>query len=400
MENLLLTTTFPPHTGGIAAYLEGLARTLGTRGHDLEVVACGVSPPAEPPRSRPRPYGLRYVEGATPPFGGRAGEACTPLRKLSLALLHVRRCLLGRRMVASMLDRMDDQPPGVCVGVWNEIAHGWCSGLRRRGVPYRIFAYGLEVVRPLDVVRRRWRIDDFRSAEVVYACSRATADLLRRRVGQVDVRVVYPGVTEPTDRGAVDRDSGRLREDLGIAPDERVLVTVGRLVRRKGVHRVLRALGACESEGACARYVVAGDGPERGRLENLCHDLGLERRVDFLGRVDEQTKWAVYELGDLFLMPLDEPTADDWEGFGIVLLEAAVMGLPAVAGSGGGAAEAVRHGVTGYLVEPGDQEELIAAVRALLRDPEVLRRMGVAARERARTEFTWDRAADDLLMEE
>lgn len=398
MRHVVLTTKFRPTPGGIEQYLHGVAAALAERQEDVRVVACGVDPSGgSGPEGRDGGYGLRYVDGVEALFDGRPARALPGVRTLASAALVLRRYAHGRTTIGSLVERRDGTWPRVYVGVWNEIAHGWCAGLRRRGVPYRLFAYGLEVVRSLDPVRDRWRAADFRSAEVVYACSGPTAALVERTFEGAEARAVRPGVPEPADREAVEAAAAVLRRELAIEPDARVLVTVGRLVRRKGVHRVLEALASPGLDAGSVRYLVVGDGPERERLLRRARELGLEKRVDFLGRVDERTKWAAYEVGDLYVMPSDDQGGTDWEGFGIVYLEAAVMGLPSVAGRSGGAREAVRHGRTGYLVEPDAPAELADALRELVGSPETCRRMGEAARAWARSEFTWGRAAERIL---
>lgn len=395
---MILTTKFGPTPGGIERYLEGLATGLAERGDRVVVMAHGVRPPEGGVRAHGHGagYELQYVDGVQGMFGGRPRDAPPGMRTLASAVLALRRYIRGRRTVAS-LPGHGSEPHRVYVGVWNEVAHGWCASLRRRSVPYRLFAYGREVVRPMDPVRARWRAVDFRSAEVVYACSAATARLVEEAFEGVEAHAVRPGIEEPDGRSEIATAAASLRRNLGISPAERVLVSVGRLVRRKGVHRVLAALASTPLEGAPARYVVVGEGPERDRLNRMSRELGLADRVDFLGRVDDTTKWAVYELGDLFVMSADDEGGTDWEGFGIVYLEAAVMGLPAVAGRSGGAPEAVRDGVTGLLVDPRSSDALVGAIAELLGDLETCRRMGEAARSRAESEFSWDRAVARLL---
>lgn len=391
-RHLILTVDFKPMVGGIAQYLHGLAGALTEHG-PVEVVAYGVEPDA----SFAPPYHVRYLPAVERRVGERLGDAFAPLRMLNTALYywHLRADAMRTFERVAELDRGGRQR--VYMGLWSRAAHWWCRRLREAEIPYGLFAYGLELRRELGPVWRRRRSEDVRAARTVFACSEATAGLVRDRYGGVEPVAVPPGITGPDDPEAVREVGRRLRRELDIPEEARVLVTVGRLVRRKGVHRVLEGLASEGLDDPGIRYVVAGSGPDRSRLEGLARRLGVRDRVDFLGHVDEETKWAVHALADVFVMPSGEGEGRDWEGFGIVFLEAAVLGVPSIAGRSGGAGEAVEHGRTGLLVEPDSAAGLREALQKLLHDAGLRRDMGRRARERALREFSWRRAAGKVL---
>jgi phosphatidylinositol alpha-1,6-mannosyltransferase len=164
-------------------------------------------------------------------------------------------------------------------------------------------------------------------------------------------------------------------------------------VPRKGIDTVLGALARVRESVPDVVYVVAGEGPDRERLEELAGRAGVNGSVRFVGAVpnDELALW--YSLGDVFVMPSrSEPP--DVEGFGIVYLEAAACERPVVAARAGGVPDAVADGVSGLLVEPDDEVGLAQALTELLRDPARRADLGRRARERVLSEFTWDRIAD------
>jgi glycosyltransferase involved in cell wall biosynthesis len=150
---------------------------------------------------------------------------------------------------------------------------------------------------------------------------------------------------------------------------------VGRLIPRKGVDRLLRAVGAVASDTPL-RLVIVGSGPEEARLRELAAALGIERAVEFRGFVDQPGLPAVYAAADIFAMPtLDDP-------FGIVLLEAAAAGLPLVASPFAGAsADLVEDGRSGFLANPDDTAAWSDALRRLARDPDLRMRLGARAHE-------------------
>jgi phosphatidylinositol alpha-1,6-mannosyltransferase len=145
-----------------------------------------------------------------------------------------------------------------------------------------------------------------------------------------------------------------------------VLLTVARLVPRKGHDLVLRALVPVLRRVPDVRYRIVGDGPDRARLERLAADLGVAHAVEFLGAVDDVG--AFYRSCDLFVMPSREEEGEV-EGFGIAFIEASASGKPVIGGRSGGVAEAVIDGETGLLVDPHDADALAEAIVALLADP-------------------------------
>jgi phosphatidylinositol alpha-1,6-mannosyltransferase len=142
--------------------------------------------------------------------------------------------------------------------------------------------------------------------------------------------------------------------------------------------------------------VIAGSGRDRARLEARVRARGAPVRM--VGAVPDEELPRLYGVADVFVMACrDRWMGLEQEGFGIVFLEAAACGVAQVAGRSGGADEAVVHGQTGLVVDdPGDSGRVAAALRRLLGDEELRRRMGRAARRRARTGFAWDLLAHRL----
>jgi phosphatidylinositol alpha-1,6-mannosyltransferase len=228
------------------------------------------------------------------------------------------------------------------------------------------------------------------SASAIFANSRNTARKLSALgVPAAKITVVYPGVDA---RRFSETGCGRkLRERL--APNgEILLLTVGRLQRRKGHDLVVRTLELLKGDFPEMRYVVVGDGEEQDRLQQLAGQLGLRDRIEFVGAVAPDQLPAYYAAADIFVHP-NRVDAGEAEGFGIVFLEAAAAGLPTIGGNNGGVPEAIEPGTTGMLVETDDLSELAAAVRTLAMSDSLRRRMGDAGRARVRRQFTWDQSA-------
>jgi phosphatidylinositol alpha-1,6-mannosyltransferase len=231
----------------------------------------------------------------------------------------------------------------------------------------------------------------YQRAAAVIANSRHTAAMVGALgIPESSIHVVYPGV-DP-DRFAPTVDGSDMRRRL--APDgSALLLSVGRLQRRKGHDLAIAALGALGEAARTVKYVIVGDGDERARLEALAVEHGVRERVHFAGEVPAGDLPSYYAACDVFLMP-NRLEGADVEGFGIVFLEAAASERPAIGGRSGGVAEAIAEGETGLLVGGTDPAELAHAIKQLVESPVLRRRMGATGRQRAIDCFSWERAAD------
>lgn len=218
----------------------------------------------------------------------------------------------------------------------------------------------------------RWTI---RFPDRVVAISRATADEIRS-VAKVPVDVIPYTVALPHAPVATASD-GEFR-----------VLFVGRLVERKGVDVLLRALAQLRDLPQI-RAVVVGDGPERQRLEALARDVGVDDRVAFAGRVSDDDLRVHYARASAFALPAIVDARGDTEGLGVVLLEAMNSHIPVIASDAGGIVDIVKHEQSGLLVPPGDALALAAALRRLATDPAQARALGEAGYRRLTEHFTW-----------
>lgn len=166
------------------------------------------------------------------------------------------------------------------------------------------------------------------------------------------------------------------RSSLGLPSGLTAAVTVGRLVARKGIDRLLRVLA--RPECGVLGLVVVGEGPEREALQELARELGIDSRVEFAGFVSEERKWEILASADLYA------SATLHEGFGLVYLEAMRAGLPVVTYDHGGHTDFLVDGETGYLVSDGDDDGLAHSLLWLSRHPHQARRIGRRNRELSR----------------
>jgi glycosyltransferase involved in cell wall biosynthesis len=216
----------------------------------------------------------------------------------------------------------------------------------------------------VDVWQPGARLDNagLRRSELVTTVSEYTRSRLREWSGIPADRVRLLHNTIDLHRFTPGRPPRELVERYGVA-GEKVLLTVGRLSvheRYKGQDRVIGVLGELRRSAGPVRYIVAGSGDDRPRLERLAREKQVSDLVTFAGFVPDEEIQDHYRLADVFVMP------STGEGFGIVFLEAMACGCPVIAGNRDGSVDALAHGELGRLVDPDSPEELLRALRATL----------------------------------
>ena len=195
-------------------------------------------------------------------------------------------------------------------------------------------------------------------------------------------------------------DASSLRASLGLA-DKKVIVSVGRLVHRKGQDHLLEAMPEILKIVPRAHLLLVGEGPYREHLQKLVHQLKLESSVTFIGRIQYQDLPMYICVGDIFAMPSRSRLMGlEVEGLGIVYLEASSCGLPVLAGDSGGAPDAVIQNETGLVVSGTDNKEIASAAVALLTNLEASQKMGTVGRQWIVDNWRWEiwsKAFEELL---
>lgn len=172
------------------------------------------------------------------------------------------------------------------------------------------------------------------------------------------------------------------------------IISLGRLVRRKGFDMTIRALRHMKNKDV--RYIIAGKGPYEKELHFLAGQLGMLDKVHFAGFVADKDLVDFYRSGDIFCMP-SRMRPLDVEGFGITYLEAAACGTPSIGGLGSGAEDAIVDGETGLLVDPDSPQEIAKALDKLYENRLLLQRKGENAAKRAHRDFRWQTISDRLM---
>ncbi|MGH2718693.1 MAG: glycosyltransferase family 4 protein [Actinomycetota bacterium] len=259
---------------------------------------------------------------------------------------------------------------------------------RESGVPYAVSVHGGEFVAGARLARPLMQ-KALGEAAVALPVSSFTEEAIRRLLPHPPPAVIV--------RPGVDTDRFAPSVPPAFAPPGGgpVVLTVCRLIRRKGPATLIAALPRILERHPGATLAIVGGGPDRHRLEHAAVSAGVASSVNFLGPQPWSSIGGFYAAADVFALPTRERFAGlETEGFPLVYLEAAAAGLPVVAGAAGGVRDGVVEGETGMIVDGRSPEETAGAIMGLLDDPARARAMGEAGRQRVLSDFSWERAAD------
>jgi phosphatidyl-myo-inositol dimannoside synthase len=357
----MLASIFPPINGGSAVVYEGLCQ-FSPNG-SVHVLA----PWRHYPTGEEIPGWREHDDAATYPI--TRVELLRPQVVKTRSLLHslwsqiavdlpIRARVLWTAVRLVRKEKIDV----VCVC---ELNSGTWLGLALRhllGTPFINYIHGEEVTTASSYrLYGRRRREYLRRSDAVVAVSNFTRrylidhfgvdpDKIELIVNGVDANRFQPGPKDPA-----------LIARYGLA-GKQVLLTVGRLVERKGIDMTLRAMPAIIARVPDTHYLVVGTGEFEPALRSLVDELGLGAHVTFAGRIPVDELVAHYRLCDLFVMPNRELANHDTEGFGLVFLEANACGKAVVSGQAGGVVEAVRDGETGLTVDGTSATAIAAAI--------------------------------------
>ena len=210
---------------------------------------------------------------------------------------------------------------------------------------------------------------------------------LSSRAGEAMVKIA-PGID--TEHFSPQKDSISLREQLGLT-DKKVIVSVGRLVHRKGQDTLVESLPKILSAVSDAHLLFIGEGPYRDYLMKRADELGVAGAITFIGRIQYAQLPRYICVGDIFAMPSRSRLAGlEVEGLGIVYLEASACGLAVIGGKSGGAPDAVLEGETGFAVDGSSADAVADAAIMLLHNPELAKAMGARGRQWIIDEWRWE----------
>lgn len=280
------------------------------------------------------------------------------------------------------------------------------------GIPYLVYTHGMDVIYSQYSKRKKRLVElILKNADYIITNSRFTKEeLIKLGASDKKITKVYPCPNLiPKEIDLKEKQAILAKYNL---IDKKIILTVSRLVKRKGHDLTIRSLKNVLKVVPNAIYLIIGDGPYRPKLQELTKNLGLQNNVIFLGdknvylsQNDEIELQTFYHACHIFIMParevkelINNKERREAEGFGMVFLEANLFGKPVIGGRSGGQADAIIDGVTGFLVNPKNEQEIASALIKLLANPDLARRLGEQGRERVLREFQWPRQAQKIVQ--
>lgn len=374
MHTLVLTEIFPPTFGGSGRYFSELYSRLP---RDQYLIYAAETPTAA---EYDRTHDLNLVRRPMV-IGDRGIRRYGSLKFYLQTALRVRK--LVKREGIGMIHCGRNLPEGFVGYLVNKLC----------GVPYLFFTHGEDIS-----VSRRSREMTWMTRRVMAAARGAIGNSFNTRRLLIEewgypaerIGVIQPGV-DTTRYVPVPRDEAQ-RTELGWS-GRTVILTVGRLQKRKGQDMMIRALAAIRQSHPSVLYAIIGTGEEDAPLRELAKREGQQDHVQFIGGVSDDRMLQCHQQCDLFALP-NRAVGPDLEGFGIVLLEAQACGKPVLAGNNGGTGETMDAPHTGVIVDCSEPEPLATAVNELLSDPTRMTEVGRRGRSWVTERFDWSNVAE------
>ncbi|MBI3772187.1 MAG: glycosyltransferase family 4 protein [Gammaproteobacteria bacterium] len=367
---LVITELFLPTKGGTAVWFAEVYRRLG--GKEIHIVTADVPGAAE-------------VDAVHPNTIHRLNLNRVPWLKPESLVMYWR--LFARALRLTLQNRFK----GVHAG--RVLPEGFVAWLVARiaRIPVVIYAHGEEITRWRQPRKFRAMCFTYRHADHVVANSDFTRnELVKLGVDPARIVLISPGAD--TDRFRPRLPCDDLRASLNLKEGQKLILSVGRLNRRKGFDQVIKALPKLLARGVDIHYAIVGIGEDHAYLQKLAAENGVAERVHLLGHVPMEDLPRWYNAADIFAMPNREIDGDI-EGFGMVFLEAAACRKPVLAGISGGTGAAVEHGVTGLRIEGNSTDDVAEGLAKILGDDEYAMKLGQNGYERAHQQFSWEAIA-------
>ncbi|MBD3345982.1 MAG: glycosyltransferase [Chitinivibrionales bacterium] len=378
MNIAIITEEFPPHKGGgIAEWCMGIGENLVGYGHSVTILC----------KKKKKEFDYSIYDGKSYSFWPLKGHDW-----------HRNRFWYSLYYLWRYLDRHHDAI--IITSTW-ELAFAF-SFLKNRypGARLIVGVHGTEVTRNLSKRKVGSLCKTMNAAEWIIPVSRYTKGELKKKIGNAfDEKIVVVPNGVDIQRFAPCENTGRISERYGFPLSNHILLTLARIVERKGCDTVIEALPEIVRKYPDTTYIVAGSG-ERNYLKRLHEQtqrLKMENHVFFTGFVNDEDLPALYSYSTLnVMMSRDVMDDGDSEGFGITFLEANACECPVVGSTAGGIPDAVEEGVSGFLLPPQNPAALSATIISLFDNPEKLERTGKASRKRVEENFTWQSAAEKV----
>lgn len=364
-KTLLITIDFPPQRGGVATYLSNVCRNLDA---DKIFVLANKLPSSEHFNHK---QSYKIIRANL--FYGFLWPAW--LRTLRQAKKVIRQEKIEQILISHILPM------------------GYIALLLR--LPYFVSLHGYDVLAAQKTAwKKYWLLKILNKSKAIIVNSNFTKqEVLKLGISADKIIIVYPCPNiKPENLIPAERQALKTELELHV---KKVILSVGRLVARKGFDKVIEALPEVLKQVPNLVYLIVGNGKYKDELEKLALKLKVLDHVTICEDIPDTNLPSYYDMADVFIMPARQMESDV-EGFGIVYLEANSFGKPVIAGKSGGASEAVIDGQTGVLVDPENVSEIAKAIIHLMNNQEYSMKLGAQGKERVLNEFKWEKQVAKL----
>ena len=380
-KSLLITLSFPPSFGGEQAYYYNVAKNFPP---DKIVVLAPQHPAAKKFDHQQKFPIIRY-------------DMKNLLPKKGLAKIFQLRGSASWLSMSKVIDTIVKNHQIEIIQAGQILPLGTVAMLhwRKKKTPYIFYAHGLDITFPKKIMRKKILMEKIiKNAQGIVANSYFTKDeLVDLKADKSKIVVSYPcpniTATEPPAW-----ELEKFKKNHGLE-GKKIILTVGRLVLRKGHDMVIKALPQIIKQVPSISYVIVGDGPNKKPLQQLVNKNNLGEHVKFVGAVNKEELSYFFAASDVFIMPNRMLNNGDVEGFGIVFLEAGLYGKPVIGGNNGGVPEAIIDNKTGLLVDPQNLTDIAQKTIKLLTDDHYAARLGLQGLHHA-SEFHWPEQVEKI----
>lgn len=380
-KSLLITLSFPPHIGGEQAYYHNIAKNLPA---DKIVVL-----------APEHPESLKFDQTQKFPIIRHDFKDLLP--KKGLAKILKPKSSAKWLTLSKVIDKIvkNHQIELIQAGQILPIGTVAMMYAKKKKIPYIFYSHGLDITLPQKIKRKKILMKRIiKNSHGIVSNSHFTKDELVKLGAEKEKVIVSspcPNVSgsEPSETAIVDFKRKHHLEN------KKVILTVGRLVERKGHDMAIKALPKIIKTVPEVKYIIVGDGPYRKNLQKLVNKRSLGEYVSFVGAVGSKELSNFFTASDIFIMPNRVLKNGDVEGFGIVFLEAGLYGKPVIGGNNGGVPEAIINGQTGLLVDSLDENDIAEKTIKLLTDENYAAKLGLQGLHYA-SEFNWQEESEKI----
>lgn len=370
----MFSEDFPPVSGGIAQWAAGVAKSLHCQGYEVRVLTR---------------YRRKYAS-----FSARHEFPILYIKGKRWKQLRSWYCYRSIKK----LYQEGYQPDLIIATTWN-FARGIINLAHKNRTKLITVVHGLEVTRKMSFIKKLWLKRTLQKSDLVIAVSQFTKGKIIESFSNNGINIsIFPNGVDPS-KFDPHLETSALKKKFGLV-DEKVILTLARVIERKGHDNVIEALPKIKEQIPNIKYIIAGNWDEDyfQSLKELVRKLRLDQTVIFTGYVPPDEVKYFYNLCDVYIMPSRElEEMGDTEGFGITFLEANACEKPVIGGNSGGVSDAVVNGETGFLVNPLDVDEIARKLILLLSDEKLSHRLGKQGRERIEKEYTWDIISERIM---